>query len=221
MKAESAATLLSQGRPIPPQSDAALLLRHAQRETIPPNSFGADTQLTTHGVNSAERLGRLLSARQPGLVASSPVRRCLDTAQAISRGAGWPAAITPDWRLGNPGPFVAQPKLAGPLFLQTAIPQLVRRQLLNAHPPPGMRTIAEGAQILLDFISGQLDSNGRVNLYVTHDAILAPLIGWLFHLPVYREGWPDFLDTMLLWRDDGRLHLAWRGLHQTAHPPGG
>ena len=57
-----------------------------------------------------------------------------------------------------------------------------------------------------------------MNIYVTHDAILAALVGWLFRLPVYREGWPDFLDGVLLWRMAGKLHCAWRGLHQAAHP---
>ena len=220
MKAERAAALLSDGGLVPPESDAALVLRHAHREDIPPDSFGSEVQLTEQGVGSAEQLGKLLTARPPGSVASSPVRRCLETAQALSRGAGWSDGVITDWRLGGHGAFVAQPELFGPLFLEIGIAGVVRRQLLDAEPPPGMRGTAEGVQLLLDFISDGFGNGGRVNLYVTHDAILAALVGWLFRLPVYKEGWPDFLDGMLLWRDAGRLHSVWRGLHQTMHPPG-
>ena len=221
MKAQRAAELLSEGGLVPWESDVALVLRHAQREDIPPDSFGADVRLTEWGVGSAKRLGELLRGRRPGRVASSPVRRCIETARALTRGAEWPAEVITDWRLGGHGAFVVQPELSGPLFMEIGIVQLVRRQLLDDDPPPGMRRTAGGVRLLLDLMCGSLGNGGRVNIYVTHDAIVAALVGWLFRLPVYEEGWPDFLDGMLLWRHGRQIHLAWRGLRQIAHPSGG
>ena len=218
MKGQCAAALLSDCSLLPRELDVALILRHAQREDIPPGSFGADVRLTEQGAKSAERLGELLSARSPGRLVSSPVSRCVETAQAISRGAGWPTSVTTNWRLGEHGPFVSDPKVSGQLFFEVGIAELVRRQLHDSQPPPGMRDIAEGARTLLDFTSEGLGDCGRANVYVTHDAILAALVGWLFRLPVYEEGWPDFLDGLLLWRNGGLVHCAWNRLHQATYP---
>ena len=205
-------------RSIPTKADAALILRHAERQDIPLGSFGTDVQLTEQGAKSAERLGELLSARRPGKVVSSPILRCVETAQAISRGAGWFTGVATNWRLGEHGPFISEPEVAGQLFLEVGIAELVRRQLHDAQPPPGMRDIAEGARTLLDFTAEGLGDCGRINVYVTHDAILAALVGWLFRLRVYEEGWPDFLDGLLLWRSGALLHCAWSSLHQTTYP---
>ena len=191
---------------------------HAQREDISPGSFGEDVRLTQRGIKSAERLGELISERLPGRIVSSPIQRCIATAQAISRGAGWSAEVATDSRLGKHGPFVSEPEVSGRLFMEIGISEIVRRQLLDDQAPPGMRDTSEGVRILLDFTSQGLGCGGWVNIYVTHDAILAALVGWLFRLPVYQEGWPDFLDGVLLWRRAGRLHCAWRGLQQAAHP---
>ena len=176
-------------------------------------------RLTEQGARSAERLGELLSTRRPGRVASSPTRRCVATAEAISRGAGWATGVVTDWRLGEHGPFVSEPEVAGRLFMDIGAAELVRHQLHDDCPPPGLQETAEGVGLLLEFTSEGLGGGGRVSVYITHDAILAALVGWLFRLPVYEEGWPNFLDGMLLWRREGRLHCAWRRLHQAAHPP--
>lgn len=219
MKGQCAAALLSDCSLVPLELDVALILRHARREDIPPGSFGADVHLTEQGTKSAERLGKLLSTRMPGKVVSSPISRCVETAQAISRGAGWSTSVTTDWRLGEHGPFVSEPEVAGRLFLEVGIAELVRRQLHDPQPPPGMRDTAEGARTLLDFATEGLERRGRINVYVTHDAILAALVGWLFRLPVHKEGWPDFLDGLLLWRSGSLLRCAWSRLNQATYPP--
>lgn len=218
MNAPSAAALLCYDSVVPRECDAALVLRHAQREEIPPGSFGEDVRLTQQGIKSAERLGERISERLPSRVVSSPISRCIETARAISRGTGWSVEVTTDSRLGNHGPFVTEPEVAGQLFMEIGISEIVRRQLLDDQAPPGFRDTPEGMRILLEFTSRGLECGGRVNIYVTHDAILAVLVGWLFRLPVYEVGWPNYLDGMVLWRRAGRLYCAWRGLQQTAHP---
>lgn len=218
MNGQCAAALLSDGSVVPRECDAALVMRHAQREDIPLGSFGRDISLTEQGVRSAERLGELLSTRRPGRVASSPIRRCLATAQAISRGAGWTTGVVTDWRLGEHGPFISEPEIAGRFFMDMGSAEVVRHQLHDDPPPPGLRETAEGVGLLLDFISEGLDRGGRVSVYITHDAILAALVGWLFKLPVYERGWPNFLDGMIIWRSEDRTHCMWRELQQASHP---
>ncbi len=207
---------------IPAEADAALVLRHAEREDIPPGTFGVDVPLTAYGVASAERLGAALShIRHCTRVITSPVPRCKSTAQAILRGGALPEEIVPDWRLGDPGPFVVDSEVSGALFLEIGILEIVRRQLTRANPPVGMRPTAEGIDLLLRLTTTDLQACGRLNIYVTHDAILAVLVAHLYRLPVDEIGWPDYLDGLLLWRCGERLHFIWKGLEQRSHPLGG
>ena len=206
---------------VPHGVDVALVVRHAEREAIPAGEFGVDVPLTARGVAAAGALGRVLSVRERATVVSSPVPRCVQTAEAALRGGGWSGAVTLDRRLGDPGPFVVDPEVSGALFLKLPIPELVRRQLSDPCPPAGMRSASEGVKIILGLVAGDLQWQGRLNVYVTHDTILAVLLARLFRLPIDDIDWPQFLDGLFLWRSGGQLNLSWRGLPQASHPSGG
>lgn len=207
---------------IPPNADVALVLRHAEREDIPPGTFGVDVPLTTRGVASAERLGAILSSVRSRIKATaSPVPRCLATGRAILRGGGCPEEVAMDWRLGEPGPFVVDSKVTGSLFLKIGILEIVRRQLADLEPPPGMRPTSEGVDLLLGLTVNNLRSCGRLDIYVTHDSILAAVVGFLYRLPVDEISWPGYLDGLLLWKHAGRLRFAWGGLERASQPLGG
>ena len=82
----------------------ALALRHAEREAIPPCGYGNDVPLTRQGITSSRRLGEALSPLPVAVVRTSPLPRCVETAESITAGAGWDAVAVPDQRLGAPGP---------------------------------------------------------------------------------------------------------------------
>ncbi len=207
---------------IPAKTDTSLILRHAEREDIPPGTFGGNVPLTAHGVSSAERLGAMLSASRPQIRATaSPVPRCESTARAVLRGGGRPQDVTLDWRLGGPGPFVVDKDVSGSLFLDIGILEIVRRQLTHIEPPAGMRPTPEGVHLLLDLATNDLGSLGRLNIYVTHDSILAVLVAYLYGLTVDEIGWPDYLDGLLLWRREEQFYFIWKGLEQRSYPLGG
>ncbi len=204
---------------LPPQEDAALVLRHAEREAIPPGTFGADLALTADGISSAERLGAMVSGTRVQVsVTASPVPRCVATARAILRGGDRPEEVTLDWRLGGPGPFVVDTQQSGPLSLKVDPLEIARRQLEDAEPPNGMRATSEGVELLLELVMVDLGTSGRLNIYVTHDSILAVFVACLYGLSVNEIGWPGYLDGLLLWRDGEKLRFVWRGLHQCSRP---
>ena len=206
---------------IPAEADAALIVRHAEREEIPPGTFGSEVPLTAGGVASAERLGAALHAMRPQVrAAASPVPRCLATAEAMLRGGGLPAEAALDRRLGGPGAFIVDEDVSGALFLKIGILEIVKRQLAHAEPPAGMRATSEGVGALLGLTASGLGSCGRLNVYVTHDSILAVLVAYLYRLSIDEVGWPDYLDGLLLWRSAGRIHFTWRGLQQASYPFG-
>ena len=210
------ASILEQLSAIPANADAALVVRHAEREPIPAGTFGFDVPLTADGVAAAERLGAALATLREITVVSSPVPRCVQTAEAMLRGAHSPAAtVATDRRLGDPGPFIADPEASGPLFLELPIPEIARRQLEDAAPLPGMRPTSEGVDILLNMTTKNLGESGRLNVYVTHDVILAVLAASLLRLPPDATGWPGYLERLLLWRTGRRLHCCWKGMAKT------
>ena len=173
---------------VPVGADVSLVIRHAEGEDIPAGTFGHDVSLTGDGVAASERLGAALSERGAISVVSSPVPRCVQTAEAILRGAGSSTTATTDRRLGDPGPFVVEPNVSGPLFLELPISEIARRQLQDADPQPGMRPTAEGVEILLNLTTGNLGEGGRLDIFVTHDVILGGP-GCQYHRAASEKGW--------------------------------
>ena len=203
------------GRPV------ALVLRHAEREEITSGAFGNDVSLTRRGRNSARRIGMGLSSRTVGVVKSSPLPRCMQTAEAIIAAAGWKTGAVPEQLLGDPGPFVAEPELAGRLFLDIGTEAVVRRQLADDQPPSGMRSTSSGAELLLRELAAALNGPDSASVFVTHDAVLAVLAGHLYQLQVDGFHWPGYLDALVMWPDSDRLRFLWRGLGEGSHPIGG
>lgn len=203
---------------VPAECDVALIVRHAKRGQIPSGEFGANVPLTAQGVADAQRLGTVLrSVREQVSTVSSPVLRCVQTAEAILRGGGLPGDTALDRKLGDPGPFVVDPEVSGSLFLQIGILEIVRRQLGDADPPAGMRPTEEGIELLLSLTTDNLENHGRLNVYVTHDAVLSVLVATLFRSPLETTGWPQYLEGLLLWRTSGRLHFSWRAFERASY----
>ena len=218
---DAVASILERVCAIPGGADVSLIIRHAEREDIPEGTFGYDVNLTAEGTQAAEELGAALSRMRAPIVLSSPVPRCVQTARAILRGAGSPAEVVTDRRLGDPGAFVVDAEAAGPLFLDLPAPEIARRQLQGGTTLPGMRPTPEGVEILLDLVASPLKKKGRLYMFVTHDIILSVFVASIFRLSLEETEWPGYLDGLLLWRSDEQLHLSWREPRTTLLQPGG
>jgi hypothetical protein len=179
---------------IPRDRPVILLMRHAHRFPITDPATNYLVGLTEEGVQMAEAFGRLL-ARQfsPGRVMSSPVGRCVDTAEAIARGAHWPIEvvshhllshdhIAPAWTLAELG------RCAGDAPAEV----LDTLGLLLQHE--------RGKPIL--------------EVMVTHDTIVGAIAGCLLRAPILGDDWPLFLEGIFFWESDDGLHALWRGAEQ-------
>ncbi len=205
----------------PPGLELALVLRHGQRGHVAPDDHGNDVPLTRRGAASARRLGAGLASFPLVAMKTSPLARCVQTAEALIAGAGWNAAPVPDQRLGDPGAFVIEPSLAGPLFLDPGPAGVVGRHLSNIEPLPGMRPTSDGVALLLDLITPGNGAGPGISVFVTHDVVLATLVGSLYGLNADGFAWPDYLDALMLWRNSDRLHFCWSGLSEGLHPISG
>ena len=206
---------------VPVGSAAALVIRHAEREDIPPGTFGNDVPLTERGWQAAYRLGKGLSHQPAGIVRTSPLPRCVQTAQAIISGSGWTADAIPDTLLGDPGPFVVDAELAGRLILDIGIPAVVAQQLSATDPPDGIRSASEGVRLVLDSVADALRTQHGTSVFVTHDAVLAVLVGTLYGRSIDGFRWPGYLDALALWADSDRMRFLWHGLDEGSYPIGG
>ena len=218
---DPAASILTRLSAVPDGVDVSLVIRHAQREEIPAGTFGHDVNLTADGTRAAEKLGAALSEKRTICAVSSPVPRCIQTAQAMLRGTGLPSEIHTDPRLGGPGAFVIDPGTAGQLFQELPIPEIARRQLQDAASLPGMRPTSEGIEVLMDLVTSPLGKEGRLHVFVTHDIILSVFAASILRSSLEEIGWPDYLEGLLVWRSAGRFHFIWQGKNGYMSQPTG
>ena len=189
-------TLLDDMDRIPRDRPVSLLMRHSARFPITDLALTYTIGLTEEGIQMAEALGERLSVSfLPGRMLTAPVGRCLATAEAIARGAGWQAEIGQDDRLSHP--FMAPAwsmlehgKLNGVLPFQV---QVTLKFLLDHRPNPSLQ-----GQPLLDIL-------------VTHDTVVGAMVGCLLGAPVLDADWPGYLEGMFVWQEDDKVLARWRG----------
>lgn len=174
--------------PLP--SAGSLLLRHGERPPIPSGSFGNDLSLTDAGRQAAEELGSRMGSKLRRIV-TSPVRRCIETAQALARGAASSLPIERDSRLGDPGAWIKDPPQAEAQFRLLGTRKLIDR-LMAGERFPGLASLDEGAQILLDLLRLPPDATG-LHCFISHDAVIAPLLAWQHPTLSPSQLWPDTL----------------------------
>lgn len=192
-----------------PAEGGALLLRHGHRPALPANGAGADLSLTNEGRERSRAMGALLRERL-GNVYTSPVRRCWQTAHELCRGAGCRDRPTADRRLGDPGPFVIDAEAAWPCFRAHGAQGVARHQLRCTEALPGLRATQDGVTRLLRYILDAPMVLGRINVYITHDIVIAVLVAYLLGSSDVESLWPHFLEGVFLWTDTDHLHLRYR-----------
>lgn len=194
---------------LPGAHPVALLTRHSVREPgtgVP----SYDLPLTPEGVALAERWGRELPRPLHGLH-SSPVGRCLDTAQAMARGAGVSLEIQPSATLVEPGCFVESIGDVGPLFLHLGPLAFANRHFQE--PLEGLLSPVAGSAKLIRHVQDNLGPPGSLTVHVTHDTILAAFIYHLLERDrIDERDWPWMMEGVWLWFEaDDTLRWIWRG----------
>lgn len=188
------------------------VVRHAERPPIPEGSWGDELAIRPEGRRASHSLGRALG-RRLGVLVSSPVLRCVQTAQQIGLGAnGDETAVREDQRLGAPGAHIERVEELGTLFMDRSAPEIVADLLSGAHIP-GLRPPREVVAALVGLARELPRKPGTVDLCVTHDVVVATLLGGLGQLSPERvhEDWPGFLDGVVVaWSGDAPS-FVWRG----------
>lgn len=184
-------TLIQDLSLVPRDRPVTLLMRHSARFPIVPPDDGWTVPLTTEGVRMAEDLGLVIGPHfAEGRLRSSPVGRCIATAEAVARGAGWNGSVLPDDRISHG-------------FLEPCW-NLVSSGGLNGKLP---EQIHSAMGLLLD----PSDQAPRLDIMVSHDTVVGAVVGTLLRAPVLREHWPNYLEGVFFWQEDGHIRALWRG----------
>jgi broad specificity phosphatase PhoE len=181
--------------------------------------MGIEVDLTEEGVRSAEVLGTVLTQRRPGRLLASPAPRCINTGRAIARGAGWMADVDTDARLSGMGCFFVDGPSAWASFAAHGVRGTVRRQLSEDAPLPGLHPTATGVTAFMELIvssrapaKAEAEAAGpTLDVLVTHDVILAVLVGHFLKIPPDKANWPEFLEGLVIWPSTAGVVLVWRG----------
>ncbi|MBR3070920.1 histidine phosphatase family protein [Fibrobacter sp.] len=195
-----------------------LLLRHAERNHITPQDkdFGAHVGLTDRGRRQAVALGRVFPAIGDAVYFSSPVGRCIETAECVAEGrklagyvghaTGTTGSITPcsanvSSESANSNATKVTPLDAlGDFFVQNrdAYEQTLREgfyegicKWLESGTHDAFCPLHERAEQMREMMFEKASS--RFNVFVTHDAWIVPCLSHFCNMKFTPKCWMNFL----------------------------
>ena len=174
----------------------SLLIRHADRDKIPAGEFGNEVLLNETGKERASNFGKSLSNMKINRIFSSPIGRCVQTAEHISKGYDKPIEIIETTALGAPGLHITDEKIAGDFFLAEGFDEMYRR-IINDISIPGMPTAEQYNKQMTDFLIKNTQKKG-VTLFITHDFLIV-FYHYSISRKVYdRDNWVKYLGGLTL-----------------------
>lgn len=195
---------------LPAGTPAGLLLRHSTRYPILSEEDVFQAALTPEGIKQAEELGvELGRGWRLGRLLSSPVGRCVDTAAAIARGAGWRETPNTEFRLSHPH---IEPVWEAMPHVEFRLSEPHIEPVWDAMPLrwPDCALPAQ-VEAVINLVLEDPAGPGSLDLFVTHDTILAVIAGiFTGHIFRWPDYWPDYLEGIIIWRSGDGLHLRWR-----------
>lgn len=205
---------------IPRDRPVALLLRHSVREDLPAGEAGRILPITAIGRRLACQLGEALRGRLITL-RSSPLVRCVQTAEALRQGAGAPLAVVPDHLLGDPGAYVLDDRRAWENWEARGHEGVMAHLVSSSDALPGMARPDEAARFLVLHMLAVAGQAPGVHVFVTHDSLVTATAARLLHRPLGTSDWPHYLEGAFFWRAADGLHTVYReheGVRGEAHP---
>jgi len=196
---------------ISPETSYALIIRHAERPNFSVLNFRRDTHITKKGRDDALKLGKWLHGQHLTGIYSSPILRCVQTCRGIIEGAD-PVNhdITTRARLGEPGSYIVHPLLVYPYFLISDVPEIIKKFIVRGKMS-GFCSLRDGSVGIIREIAADVSRGKARNLYVTHDAVLAPFISFFTGEKFAGDRWIDYLDGIIITMNRSELRLIWNG----------
>lgn len=192
-----------------PYASSALIIRHSIREAIPDGQAGNNVPLTAEGRELARILGASIADRL-STVTSSPIGRCKETAEHLLRGARCRMEVPTTKMLGDPGIFIADGQAAWTNFETLGVSGVMMHISRSQEALPGMNVPRAAAYDLLESMMEKCREPG-LHVFITHDVILAGVIGQLMNAIETEVDLPGFLEGAFFWNDGCNVLGSYRG----------
>lgn len=194
----------------PADRPVALLVRHSVRGPLPPGQPGNEVPLLEEGRALARELGGTLGARLRSL-RTSPVPRCVQTAQELAAGAGVAVPVVDDRMLGDPGAYVLDGAAAWAAWCRLGhegvMDALVAGEQLEGLAPP-----FAASRRLVEHLLAQAGAAPGFHVFVTHDSLVTVAAAHCLRRTLPRVEWPGYLEALgLVTNGDGctARYRAW------------
>ncbi|MEP7121177.1 MAG: histidine phosphatase family protein [Byssovorax sp.] len=194
---------------VPRDAPVALLLRHSVREHLAPGDAGYTQPITEVGVKLARDLGAILGARLRSLH-TSPLTRCVQTAEGLRLGASSNVSVVIDRLLGDPGAFVLDGKLAWSHWEERGHEGVMAYFVSGQETLPGLAAPDAAARFLVHHLLAAAGPNPGIHVFVTHDALVTAAAARLLGDHLTPADWPWFLEGALFWREGDSVSVAYR-----------
>jgi len=184
---------------------ALLIVRHAERPTIPADELGNEVLLTAKGEKDTLQFASQLT--HPIIsIKSSPIPRCVQTAELIARQTEFPLGVESCRLLGDPG-FIIEDGEQAWKHWQEKGHQRVNQHLLDGDEYwTGFAPLSQATQQMTRVIDRSLRcASEGVQVWITHDTILAAYASRVLPTSLSLKQWPDFLGHL-------RIELHGQGL---------
>ncbi|MEN3112120.1 histidine phosphatase family protein [Uliginosibacterium paludis] len=195
----------------------ALLLRHSVRDELPPGEAGNEVPITDAGKDIALKLGQKLGARLRSLH-SSPLPRCVQTAEAMRLGSGGDARISESRLLGDPGVYVLDGRLAWSNWETLGHEEVMRHLMAEKQALPGMAQPDEAARVLVQSMLSSAEGDPGIHVFVTHDVLVTATVARLQGVHHASDDWPLFLEGALFWRSELGVYVVYRDIAHLVAP---
>lgn len=205
---------------LPEDKRLILFTRHSLRERSDGNGFASSQlPLTQKGRVLAKSWGRWLAGHLPYSLdvdsISSPIGRCIDTAQLMQEGAGLRRDIAHQSLLVEPGSLVTEPDIANPIFKEIGVLNFINRFLQGNLE--GTKNAYQGGLDILSLFYQNQPQQGQLMLAVSHDTLLSAFLAVMFDVTeIDWNDWPKMMEGAFLWFDDkpfeeASAYFVWRG----------
>lgn len=196
---------------VPPGASFAVLIRHAERPDFKIFLYRRNIQITHQGKVESQKLGKALTSWKINGVVSSPVLRCQQTCKEIMSGAGIEhLSITTRVNLGEPGTYIVNPLLVFTYFIRSSVPAVIQKYAELGEMNGFLPLRDESIRILNEIIADLSKKDARI-LYLSHDAVLVPLITFFTGEKFTPDRWIDYLDGLIIAVKDREIRLIRRG----------
>ena len=185
----------------------AFVIRHSERDSVKDPLKHAEVVLNENGMRIAREFGESLSSTFSKVrVFSSPIERCIQTGKCIQAAFKDDSEIQISNVLGEPGPFVFGDAIESFVTLGTVG---VVERIEKGISMPFIRKEEEGTKVLLDYLRNETDKSDGLtaNVFITHDACIAPAINFLIGEFFNQEHWIEFLGGLRIDYDTNSLTI--------------